>query len=680
MKNRSVQAISIGLSAISLASPASMVAFAQEAESVNDAETTTEQQVISDSEEKAIAEEVSNLSEQLNTDTTSQLSEAASAPEAEGKFDEQVSGVLIDEATAKEAVGSVGASVDNIVKAGEAIGEAHTQAESAVSQVDEVIKSVGETTAAASSQAETAVSAVKDENTSEKAAAIIIADTDKSVEEAQTAFDDAENKYKEALDAYNLAKSDFDTALEAYNTNKADATERLDAADQALVCAQEHLEEIQEQLLAAQEELAAAGADALVAAEADVAAASDEERGGYMDSYAQAILQYYYLPKAENLMDGERIENFQVTVSYGNFDVEYIIVDKDGNAVTGVRSSSYGYFIGTDGRLVLYEAPVYAKSQFQTNAKDGLKKSNSVKSVSKSANSVRGTTETRGEIGTNTIKVGSQEWTELVTDYVSYISWVRAKVTAYNNLLTSVETAKTDFKAAQDKVTSIKQQLDELKGATDIGSLAEMAKLEAQLESAQLEYAEAKDNLQSAKDSLLDAKSLFNERFSKIETPVPVQKSASGTENNRDNHSSAAESYSTYGGITKKAESLEEKVDKQIEELEALPGGENLAEVGNKESDIAFSKSTDNGKEESSESAKTNSKSKIFHPKDVPVVPGEIVTIGEEDTPLAITLAGILQHGKWFAGLAIVTLAGAVVSIVEVKRRAAAKIIDKLNQ
>ena len=119
MKNRSVQAISIGLSAISLASPASMTVFAQEVELVNDAETATEQQVISDSGEKAIAEEVSILSEQLNTDTTNQLSEAAAAPGAEGQFDEQVSGVLENEATAKDAVGSVSASVDNIVKATE---------------------------------------------------------------------------------------------------------------------------------------------------------------------------------------------------------------------------------------------------------------------------------------------------------------------------------------------------------------------------------------------------------------------------------------------------------------------------------------------------------------------------------------------------------------------------------
>ena len=69
MRNRSVQAISIGLSAITMAGPVSMTVYAQTAEATHDAATTTEQQVSNDSEEKAIAEEVSGLSEQLNNTT-----------------------------------------------------------------------------------------------------------------------------------------------------------------------------------------------------------------------------------------------------------------------------------------------------------------------------------------------------------------------------------------------------------------------------------------------------------------------------------------------------------------------------------------------------------------------------------------------------------------------------------
>lgn len=676
MKNRSVQAISIGLSAISLANPASMIVFAQEAESLNDAETTTEQEVTNNSEEKAIAEEVSNLSEQLNTGTTSQLSEAASAPGAEGQFDDKVSGVLEDEATARDAVGSVGASVDNIIKAGEAIGEAHSQAESAVSQVDEVIKSVGETTAVASSQAEEAVSVIKDEATSENAAAIILADTDKSVEEAQSAFDDAENKYNEALAAYDLAKSDFDTALEAYELNKSDASERLDAAEHALACAQEHLEEIQEQLRAAQDELALAGANALVAAEADMVAAPAEERGGYMDSYVQAILHYYYLPKIENLNDGERIDNFQVQVSFGNFYVEYTIVDKDGAPISDVKSSSYGYFIGSDGRVVLYEIPLFEKVQSPSKNAGFKLKADNAKANGKSSNALKGANENNISVdGINTIRVGSEEWTKLVTDYVSYISWVRAKVTAYNNLLTSVENAKSDFNAAKDKVASIKKQLDELKGSKDIGSLAEMAKLEAQLENAQLDYADAKDHLEQAKASLLDAKSLYNERFAKI-TPSPDTAPDSGTasDNNNNNNNNTQSNQ-----VVVEAKKLEDRVDKEIEALEEMPKEtEAILETEKKDISVAYTNPGEAGNNDAQ--VKSKSKPKYINPKNVPTVPGNIVKIGDEATPLAITLAGMIQHAKWFIALGGVSLAGGIVGIFEVKRRAAAKIIDKLNQ
>jgi hypothetical protein len=67
-------------------------------------------------------------------------------------------------------------------------------------------------------------------------------------------------------------------------------------------------------------------------------------------------------------------------------------------------------------------------------------------------------------------------------------------------------------------------------------------------------------------------------------------------------------------------------------------------------------------------------------PIDVPLNPEEVVTIEEEPTPLAITMTGLVQHVKWFAGLAGVSAAGAGVTVFEIKRRAAAKIIDKLNQ
>ena len=52
----------------------------------------------------------------------------------------------------------------------------------------------------------------------------------------------------------------------------------------------------------------------------------------------------------------------------------------------------------------------------------------------------------------------------------------------------------------------------------------------------------------------------------------------------------------------------------------------------------------------------------------------------EEESSTSITLAGLMEHGKWFVGLAGVSSAGVGVGVLEAKRRAAMKIIDKLNQ
>jgi len=58
----------------------------------------------------------------------------------------------------------------------------------------------------------------------------------------------------------------------------------------------------------------------------------------------------------------------------------------------------------------------------------------------------------------------------------------------------------------------------------------------------------------------------------------------------------------------------------------------------------------------------------------------ETTTIEDEPTPEGITVAGIMARGKWFVALGGVSIAGVGVGLVEFKRRAAMKIIDKLNQ
>lgn len=660
MKNRSVQAITIGLSALSLVAPTGMTMYAQAAEAVNDAETTTEQQLFSDSGEKAIAEEVSNLSEQLNTNTTSQLSEAASAPAAEGQFDQEVSAVLENEATAKDAVGSVSASLDNIVKAGEAIGEAQTQVQDAVSQADSAIKNVGEATSAANEQAQDAVSIIKDENVSEADAATIIADTDKTVEEAQTAFDEAENKYNDALSAYNIAKDDYETALIAYNLNKEEATGNLAGAESALESAQAHLDDLQKQLESAQKELADAGADALVAAENAAVNASDEDRMTYANTYVAAILQYYYLPKVEGLLGGQTIENLRIEPMEDDgsrVSVIYSIANEDKKVVREVYAI-YGCIIDKETWQVQIYSKKYMEIQVPVSPKKESKKPLLMGSAKKANNSFE----------ERYINVGDEMWMQFVTDYITYISGVRAKIDAYNSLLASVEIAKADFQDARDKVASIKLQIEELNGATDLNSAAEMARLDGLLESAQLEYTDAKENLESAKAILSDAKMLFNEKFVKA-TPVP-----------QNNSSGSAQSSGT---LTSSIARLEARIDQELVELEEIQDEVTPTTAGSgaevsviNEAEVAGN----TGKSEIAGAEKSASKDKVVQPQDIMPVPDEIVTIDEENIPLAITLAGMIQHAKWFIALGGVSLAGGLVGLIEVKRRAATKVIDKLNQ
>jgi chromosome segregation ATPase len=664
MKNRSVQAISIGLSAISLVAPACTTIYAKAAEVVNDAEITTEQQVVSDSGEKAIAEEVSNLSEQLNTNTISQLSKAASAPATEGQFDEEVSAVLEKEATAKEAVGSVSASVDNIVKAGEAIDEVQTQVQDAVSQADSAIKNAGEATSAANEQAQGAVSVIKDENVSETDAATIIADTDKTVEEAQTAFDEAENKYNEALEAYNLAKDDYDTALAAYNTNKEEAAGNLNTAEAELESAQKHLEELQAQLEAAQKKLADAGADALVAAETNVLTASEEDRVQYGIEYLKVLLQYYQLPKAEGLTEGQSIEilnpDDMMSDDWKSVLVNYDVIDEEGNHIRNVIAN-YGYRIDDKtGEITFYSKELKSLNVKSVKLQKNVREKKSV-NVSFTIDDMI--------FKEHSFNLGDEVWTEIVTDYATYISGVRAKLDAYNSLLASVEVAKADFQAAREKVVSIKTQIEELNGVKDIDSAAEMARLQGLLESAEADYNGAKDNLENAKATLSDAKSLFNEKFVKA--------------NSGSQTSSAGSIQSSSRSLASSIARLEARLDQELVELEEIQDEETPTTIDGKAvvSNIGEEKVSDAEDNSAVSSAeKSASRDNVVQPQDITPVPGEIVTIEEKETPLAITLAGLLQHGKWFAGLAGVFAAGAGVGVFEVKRRAATKIIDKLNQ
>ena len=250
-------------------------------------------------------------------------------------------------------------------------------------------------------------------------------------------------------------------------------------------------------------------------------------------------------------------------------------------------------------------------------------------------------------------------FTNLDSEYTNYISSVRMKLKEYATLLSNIKEAKDNYEAAQARVIKLEDDIKKLDGANDIESAARLAVLQAKLDTAKLNLETAKENLESSKAYLSDAKAAFDNRFNvRLETPVtPVMPIApqinQGVINNMiiDAVDVPAE---------EEPEELQEE-ELQEEELEATPEAPTNNDVRNGGQGEASEASAP---EEPVEDTATD----------------EPVTIPEEETPKAITIAGLLARGKWFIGLAGVSTAGIGVAVIEAKHRAAIKLLDKLNQ
>ena len=769
MKNRSVQAISIGLSAFYLAGPVSLTAYAQTVEETPVPEEPTQQEAEAVSEEAAIADSVSNVSEQLNTSfPTEEIEQSVEAVDNPEQVEQQIAEISEDQSAAVQAVDTVGASMDNVSKATEAIQEANTQAEAATTDAKASASAAKESASQASTSAAAAVNVFADETLQEADAAVIIANTDKTVTEAQTAFNEAESKYNTALEEYTNAKNDYDTALASYKANKEKASSSLKDAQTALTSIQTKLDNMQQQLDAARKELAEAGVDALLTA--------DDNKSSQVGSFVSAVLQYYYVPNSEKLSEGQSISEFQIIPGKedaNHLQVSYDIIDSD-NKILRTVTADYGYtvdsetgevqlftkdliyqYVNAQGQVVTlskdevaalggnveigeywviqgYYIPVYKEEDIyyspsgelyfnresvRINSENALKEKYQ-KDPTKYKTSVtlsddwtskrtpiwgwyydvtadytvtyNKTSEKNGyvinkiiagtefasekeakdsvieqaikEHGAYTIDMeesrletekrakyaelvenylnGEMLWRNTDAGYMSYVSSMKTKITAYDNLIQSVKNAKDEYNAAKEKLEAIQARIDQLGEAKDFISLTELVRLDIQLENAAKDYNDAKDNLQTAKESLLAAKDLYKIRFQQedIQEVNDLEKAE-----------------------TELAE-IEEELEEELKVSVTEPIVESASKTGYGNPDTAFA---------------------VEEPQEIPVdeaaKPG-VVTIPEDKPPLAITMAGLVQRGKWFVALAGVSTAGAGVGFFEIKRRAAAKIIDKLNQ
>ncbi|SDB25948.1 hypothetical protein SAMN02910298_01315 [Pseudobutyrivibrio sp. YE44] len=734
MRNRKIQAMSMGLSALLLSSPVSLTAYAMEAEDEVDVKEEVQEQEIASSSETDVADDVSNLSEQLNNSGVSEnLKDSAGEEALDGQYEQQVDDISKEETLAKDAVDSTCVSTDNVAKAAEAMENAVGQVDQATTDAGEVSSAVQETTSQAAVDAENAVIVVAQDSTTKTDAEVLIADTTKTVEEATTAFDSATEKYDQAMADYTAAKDDYDTALAAYNSNVATAKEEMVSANESLEAIQTKLQELEKQLSEARTELTDAGVDALLAAE--------DNKSADTVKYVTAVLENYYIPTTEELKEGQKISNFSsvTTDEEGLLQVSYDITDESGNVLRTVNAN-YGYVVDeATGQIQLYtkeltyqyndvtgQPVVLNKEEAEKlNGKveidnttylplfeyDGVYDSvRTMKTATRSSSVAaaqrlvqKSFTPDREEykvdltfnddwntsyksaerqyetVGTYSAKVysrldkkftdtGSPLWMDDSTDYTSYVSGARAKVTAYDNLIKSVVDAKNQYQAASEKVAEIQQRLDTLDNTGTVISMTNIIRLEMQLNSAKETYGLAKDNLEKAKNSLTEAKDIFTSRFAAKLNP------GSQLQTEEESTSMVSGTYSLA-----QINTLEQDIEKELtEEVTEAPEVTEVTTVGRyARSNMVAQFDASNEADNSAISSGKDSSETKKKPSSVPKI---VIEIPDEDTPLGITLSGLMERSRWFVGLAGVFVAGGGVAILEIKRHRAAKIIDKLNQ
>ena len=240
--------------------------------------------------------------------------------------------------------------------------------------------------------------------------------------------------------------------------------------------------------------------------------------------------------------------------------------------------------------------------------------------------------------------------------YTSYISSLKEKLSNYARLISEVDKAQNNYNEAKAKVNTLKSQIEKLDKANTGNSTATIAELEAKLDKANRNYEGAKAKLSAAENNLELAKIAYVDRFTTIDSSKPSDVVINPVINDLIDYVNA--------------ESINQK------ELEETEEPEELEEDAN----VIINDNVDNTGDNNSQGGNVADVDEQTDDTEEVTEEEDIVTIPDEETPKAITIAGILARGKWFIGLAGVSTAGVGVAVLEAKHRAAMKLLDKLNQ
>ena len=663
MKNRTVQFLAICLSSAMLSGPVSMIAYAQDVDSEMDYPDPPEQDVDVEDEPVADAETI-----------------------------------------AYEACG--------------AMEEAQEATQTAVDETAD------------------AVVVLENEDISGEEAQAIVDGASNSVDEAGEELQIAEEKYSQLVLEYDKAKQEYENAVLAYAVEKQTTQDSLQEAEGSLQEAELKLHELEQQIEDAKE-LVYQYTDA----DGQIVQLTEEEAealNGQVEIADYWVIDGSYVPRYIEYMryTGTRDIKRYSGKSAQQSGKEYVLDKYENNKDIYKTSVQFNedWEINRDTKSRTYETTgTFTAAYNKASEKNGYAVSDAVKeghyvsetaavgAVIDEAKALHGA-QTIDEQESKLVSTNIKEFSQIIKNYV-YLGGDEA---AYKMLLADAQDAKSRLEAAQEKVQSIKDKLDSLKDDDSLVALVQVTFLEAKLENATNSYNQAKENLDAANKNLQDAKAIYADKYqqtSEEDTPGVAPQETTPVETPQEENpveDVVPEVVATDEIISdeKSAEDITEIEDTELEEkvsekvtpserrasqesysthsstedasLIKLPVGEDNNEITDVEepdlSNIFPFMYYDSNKNNRSNNNNSGSGDSIISPiapvaDDPSIQSEEPITIPDAATPKDVTVKGLIQHRKWFVGLAGVSAVGGVgIGIFEFKRRAIAKILDKLNQ
>ena len=418
MKKNVVKAMSVGLSAITIASSLSVPVFAEEStEGGQPAEpSTASQEVETNVAEQTVVDDTAELNESYNGSQSETPAEGESSTEGEtqttneekstldkvqdavnttnatfkdddtysfkvdievrdefgnvvadengkikteektveGKYKETAADAQEAAEAAGKAIAAADADTKDILQAAEDMDDAAEDANTAVGNAESAASDVTSAVNKAQQDANAAVVAVATD--SQENAATLIATAQQSVADAQQTYNEKAQDLADAKSAYEDAIEDLNDAADRYQAAKDDATGDLADAETDLATLQAKVDELEKAVENAKNALAESAAGVLV--KADEEYAKSGKTTADTNKYIAAVIENFYLVNNITLEEGQELTDVTVTPVENTTDfmnVTYKIKDQAGNVVKEEKNFKIGFSVDEAGVVSIYE-------------------------------------------------------------------------------------------------------------------------------------------------------------------------------------------------------------------------------------------------------------------------------------------------------------------------------------